>query len=58
MISKGFARGDVPDNLLIVPFGKKTRAADICPSCGGQTMIRNGAKLECTTCGAGAEASA
>ena len=57
-ISKGFARGDVPDNLLIVPFGKKARAADVCPNCGGLTMVRNGAKLECTTCGAGAEASA
>jgi ribonucleoside-diphosphate reductase alpha chain len=58
-ISKGFARGAAPDNLLVIPFGKKgARAADICPSCGGQTLVRNGAKLECTTCGAGAEASA
>jgi ribonucleoside-diphosphate reductase alpha chain len=57
-ISKGFARG-APDNLLVLPFGKKgARAADVCPSCGGLTMVRNGAKLECTTCGAGAEASA
>jgi ribonucleoside-diphosphate reductase alpha chain len=52
-ISKGFARGAAPDNLLILPFGRKgARASDICPSCGGQTMVRNGAKLECTTCGA------
>jgi ribonucleoside-diphosphate reductase alpha chain len=52
-ISKGFARGNAPDNLLFVPFGKKgPRAADICPSCGGMTMVRNGGKLECTTCGA------
>jgi ribonucleoside-diphosphate reductase alpha chain len=50
-ISKGFARGDVPDNLLIIPFGKK-RASGICPSCGGQTTERRGGKLECTTCGA------
>jgi ribonucleoside-diphosphate reductase alpha chain len=51
-ISKGFARG-APDNLLVLPFGRKgPRAADICPSCGGQTMVRNGGKLECTTCGA------
>jgi len=57
-ISKGFARGNAPDNLLIVPFGKKARSADVCPSCGGLTLVRNGAKLECTTCGAGAEASA
>ena len=52
-ISKGFARGAAPDNLLVLPFGRKgSRATDICPSCGGQTMVRNGAKLECTTCGA------
>jgi ribonucleoside-diphosphate reductase alpha chain len=52
-ISKGFARGNAPDNLLVLPFGRKPgRTADICPSCGGQTMVRNGAKLECTTCGA------
>jgi len=52
-ISKGFARGAAPDNLLILPFGRKgARASDICPSCGGQTMERHGAKLECTTCGA------
>ncbi|MGZ5985852.1 MAG: TSCPD domain-containing protein, partial [Caulobacteraceae bacterium] len=58
LISKGFARG-APDNLLVVPFGKKgARSADICPACGGQTLVRNGARLECTTCGAGAEASA
>ncbi len=50
-ISKGFARG-APDNLLVLPFARKARNADICPSCGGQTMTRNGAKLECTTCGA------
>ena len=51
-ISKGFARG-APDNLLVLPFGRKgSRATDICPSCGGQTMVRNGGKLECTTCGA------
>jgi ribonucleoside-diphosphate reductase alpha chain len=52
-ISKGFARGAAPDNLLVLPFGRKgARAADVCPSCGGLTMVRNGAKLECTTCGA------
>jgi ribonucleoside-diphosphate reductase alpha chain len=48
-MSKGFARGAAPDNLLVVPFGRKTA---ICPSCGGQTLVRNGRKLECTTCGA------
>jgi ribonucleoside-diphosphate reductase alpha chain len=58
-ISKGFARGAAPDNLLVLPFGRKgARANDVCPSCGGMTLVRNGPKLECTTCGAGAEASA
>src|SRR6202012_1966607 len=53
-ISKGFARGAAPDNLLVLPFARKApREAAICPSCGGQTMVRNGARLECTTCGAG-----
>ncbi len=52
-ISKGFARGAAPDNLLIVPFGRKnTRAAEVCPSCGGQTLERKSGRLECTTCGA------
>jgi ribonucleoside-diphosphate reductase alpha chain len=51
-ISKGFARGAAPDNLLVLPFGRKNRAADVCPSCGGMTMERRGGKLECTTCGA------
>jgi ribonucleoside-diphosphate reductase alpha chain len=48
-MSKGFVRGAAPDNLLVLPFGRKQ--ADICPSCGGQTLVRNGRKLECTTCG-------
>jgi ribonucleoside-diphosphate reductase alpha chain len=53
LISKGFARGAAPDNLLVLPFGRKgPRAADICPSCGGQTLVRNGPKLECAACGA------
>jgi ribonucleoside-diphosphate reductase alpha chain len=52
-ISKGFARGNAPDNLLVLPFGRKNaRAAEVCPSCGGQSMERRGGKLECTTCGA------
>jgi ribonucleoside-diphosphate reductase alpha chain len=47
-ISKGFARGAAPDNLLVLPFGRKP--ADICPGCGGQTLVRHGSKLSCTTC--------
>jgi len=48
-MSKGFARGAAPDNLLVLPFGRKT---DVCPSCGGQTMVRANGRLECVTCGA------
>ena len=58
-ISKGFARGAAPDNLLILPFGRKgaksteaDASADVCPSCGGMTMLRRNGRLECTTCGA------
>jgi ribonucleoside-diphosphate reductase alpha chain len=58
-ISKGFARGAAPDNLLVLPFGRKgaratdaDASAEVCPSCGGMTMLRRGGKLECTTCGA------
>jgi ribonucleoside-diphosphate reductase alpha chain len=48
-ISKGFARGAAPDNLLVLPFGRKS---DVCPDCGGQTMVRLNGRLQCTTCGA------
>jgi ribonucleoside-diphosphate reductase alpha chain len=48
-MSKGFARGAAPDNLRVIPFARKT---DICPTCGGQTMVRTNGRLECTTCGA------
>jgi ribonucleoside-diphosphate reductase alpha chain len=57
-MSKGFARGAAPDNLLVLPFGRKgarpglDETANVCPSCGGLTLVRRGARLECTTCGA------
>ena len=57
-ISKGFARGSAPDNLLFLPVGGRKGAgsvqdekADVCPSCGGLTMTRKGQALVCTTCG-------
>jgi ribonucleoside-diphosphate reductase alpha chain len=53
-MSKGFARGAAPDNLLILPLGRK---ADVCPGCGGLTLVRKSGRLECTTCGAAAGAS-
>ena len=63
-MSKGFARGAAPDNLLVLPFGRKGargtagETADVCPGCGGLTLVRKGARLECTTCGAAADRSA
>jgi ribonucleoside-diphosphate reductase alpha chain len=58
-ISKGFARGSAPDNLLFLPVGGRKGAggaaadekAEVCPSCGGLTMTRKGQALVCATCG-------
>ena len=58
-ISKGFARGSAPDNLLFLPVGGRKGAAgkveeataDVCPSCGGLTMTHKGQGLVCTACG-------
>jgi ribonucleoside-diphosphate reductase alpha chain len=58
-ISKGFARGSTPDNLLFLPVGGRKGApvtsgddkTDVCPSCGGLTLAREGRALVCTTCG-------
>jgi ribonucleoside-diphosphate reductase alpha chain len=58
-ISKGFARGAAPDNLLFLPFGGRNRAAagsvgptaEVCPACGDLALVRNGQALICQTCG-------
>jgi ribonucleoside-diphosphate reductase alpha chain len=58
-ISKGFARGSAPDNLLFLPVGGRKgagakaedAAADVCPSCGGLTLTHRGSALVCTACG-------
>ncbi len=60
-ISKGFARGSAPDNLVVLPFGRKaepeprattaTQAA-ACPSCGDFTLQERGPGWVCDTCGA------
>jgi ribonucleoside-diphosphate reductase alpha chain len=60
-ISKGFSRGAAPDNLVFLPFGKRsgdaviepTRAANVCPSCGDQSVFHG----VCDTCGAVADAA-
>jgi len=54
-ISKGFSRGAAPDNLVFLPFGRKggdaviehPRAAEVCPSCGDQSVFSG----VCDTCG-------
>ena len=59
-ISKGFARGATPDNLVVLPFGRRTEApvvsgdhseADACPACGDFTLQQRGAAWICDTCG-------
>ena len=56
-ISKGFARGSAPDNLVFLPFGGRKgelsdelqqRAAGVCPSCGDLSVIGG----VCGACGA------
>lgn len=60
-ISKGFARGSAPDNLVVLPFGKKADSeartaanteAVACPSCGDFSLQQRGAAWVCDTCGA------
>jgi ribonucleoside-diphosphate reductase alpha chain len=60
-ISKGFARGSAPDNLVVLPFGKKTEPetrgaaeseAVACPACGDFSLQQRGAAWVCDTCGA------
>ncbi|MFN3815923.1 TSCPD domain-containing protein [Brevundimonas sp.] len=62
-ISKGFARGAAPDNLVVLPFGQKKDAtqapsapaeplAAACPSCGDFALQRKGPGYECDSCGA------
>ena len=59
-ISKGFARGHAPDNLVVLPFGKKAEApavsgdpreAETCPACGDFTLQQRGGAWICDTCG-------
>lgn len=61
-ISKGFARGAAPDNLVVLPFGQKRDApaasvsesteAIACPACGDFALQQRGAGWVCDTCGA------
>ena len=60
-ISKGFARGAAPDNLVVLPFGQKrdtpiappaATEAVACPACGDFSLQQRGAGWICDTCGA------
>ena len=60
-ISKGFARGTAPDNLVVLPFGQKRETspaptvateAVACPACGDFALQQRGAGWICDTCGA------
>ena len=60
-ISKGFARGATPDNLVVVPFGKKAGEgrppapmapdATACPACGDFALQNRGGGWVCDSCG-------
>ena len=59
-ISRGFARGAPPDNLVVLPFGRRsdpeplpalTHDADACPACGDFTLQRRGGAFVCDACG-------
>jgi ribonucleoside-diphosphate reductase alpha chain len=62
-ISKGFSRGAAPDNLVFLPTGPRGRRGDstagagpdVCPACGDFSLVRQGARLVCETCGAAPE---
>ena len=61
-ISKGFARGAAPDNLVVLPFGRKAEPepdarpaateAVACPACGDFALQQRGSGWVCDTCGA------
>ena len=59
-ISKGFARGHTPDNLVVLPFGRDREAttpiqtvidADACPACGDFALQNKGGEWVCDSCG-------
>lgn len=57
-ISRGFARGAAPDNLIFLPSANRDagpmamRAAEVCAACGDIAVVRKGQALICETCGA------
>ena len=57
-ISRGFARGATPDNLVFLPSANRPSgpaalgAAEVCAACGDIAVVRKGQALICETCGA------
>ncbi|MEO9212517.1 MAG: ribonucleotide reductase, partial [Caulobacteraceae bacterium] len=54
-ISRGFARGATPDNLVFLSAPARPlpgAARDVCPACGDVALVRKGESLICETCGA------
>ena len=61
LISKGFSRGAIPDNLVVLPFSPKPQpeaappaappVADVCPACGDAALQHKGAGYVCDSCG-------
>ncbi len=59
-ISRGFARGAAPDNLIVLPFARRAEPdpsptritdADACPACGDFTLQQRGGAFVCDACG-------
>jgi ribonucleoside-diphosphate reductase alpha chain len=59
-ISRGFARGATPDNLVVLPFGRDRDQtpetptvidADACPACGDFALQNRGGAWICDSCG-------
>ena len=57
-ISRGFARGAAPDNLVFLPSAGRPAGpavlaeAEVCAACGDIAVVRKGQALICETCGA------
>lgn len=56
-ISRGFARGAAPDNLVFLPSAGRAGgpaalgAAEVCAACGDIAVVRKGQAMICETCG-------
>ncbi|MBU2365492.1 MAG: ribonucleotide reductase, partial [Alphaproteobacteria bacterium] len=57
-ISRGFARGAAPDNLVFLPSANRgpgpaaLASAEVCAACGDIAVVKKGQALICETCGA------